>query len=200
MPGPLRRRMLGVVSYDVDDPADRAGSGCPVCDGSPRVLVAIRHDGMRRLTAELLASEYRCWVAADLDRSEALGPRLDVDPPDLLVVDASDFPDCCGASLDRFGHDRVVVIAPEPDPGYGAHALANGAGAWIPRERVGDDLGPAMRAILGCRHDPCPPGPPVAPPALESFREAAAARPSSSRGGNGSGRLGTGAGGEGSAP
>lgn len=51
----------------------------------------------------------------------------------------------------------MVVIGPEPDPGY--QALANGAGAWIPRELVGEGLGPAMRTILGCVHDPCPPHP-----------------------------------------
>lgn len=53
----------------------------------------------------------------------------------------------------------MVVIGPEPDPGYQAQALANGAGAWIPRELVGEGLGPVMRTILGCVHDPCPPRP-----------------------------------------
>lgn len=130
---------------------------CPVCDGLPRVLVAIRHPGMRRLTADLLASKYHCWVARDLPHGEGLAGMLAAQNPDLVVVDAADFPECCRRDLNRFPASRVVVIAPEPDPGYGAHALTNGAGAWIPRERVGEELGPAMRSILGCIHDPCPP-------------------------------------------
>lgn len=135
---------------------DQTTTGCPVCDGEPRVLVAIRHPGMRHLTGDLLAREYHCWVAADLGATEDLAGALVRRRPDLVVVDAADFPDCCG-SLDGFPRSRVVVIGPEPDPGYRAQAMAHGAGAWIPRERVGDELGGAMRAILGCVHDPCPP-------------------------------------------
>ena len=129
-------------------------TGCPVCDGSPRVLVAIRHPGMRRLTADLLTREYHCWVAADAAPGDGLAARIARDRPDLVVVDDADFPGCLRAP--GFPRQRVVVIAPEPDPGYRAHALGNGAGALIPREHVGDELGPAMRRILGCRHDPCP--------------------------------------------
>ena len=132
---------------------------CPVCDGEPRVLVAIRHPGMRHLTGDLLAREYHCWVARDLAADEPLADALVASHPDLVVVDTADFPDCCLDTLQGFPRARVVVIGPEPDPGYQAQALANGAGAWIPRERVGEDLGPAMRAILGCVHDPCPPRP-----------------------------------------
>ncbi|MDP1804202.1 MAG: hypothetical protein Q8K72_03460 [Acidimicrobiales bacterium] len=130
---------------------------CPVCDGQPRILVAIRHPGMRHLTGDLLAREYHCWVASDLAADEPLADALARVHPDLVVVDAADFPGCCLATLGGFPRARVVVIGPEPDPGYRAQAMANGAGAWIPRERVGEDLGPAMRSILGCVHDPCPP-------------------------------------------
>ena len=130
---------------------------CPVCDGQPRVLVAIRHPGMRHLTGDLLAREYHCWVASDLAADEPLADALANSHADLVVVDAADFPGCCLATLHGFPPARAVVVGPEPDPGYRAQALANGAGAWIPRERVGEDLGPAMRSILGCVHDPCPP-------------------------------------------
>lgn len=139
------------------DPAtSRPDTGCPVCDGAPRVLVAIRHRGMRRLTADLLAREYHCWTGADAVPGTGLADRIGRDHPDLVVVDDADFPACLPAEPAGFPVGRVVVIAPEPDPGYRAHALGNGAGAWIPRERVSDELGPAMRRILGCRHDPCP--------------------------------------------
>lgn len=138
-------------------------TGCPVCDGSPRVLVAIRHRGMRRLTADLLAREYNCWTGAEAVPGHGLAARIGRDRPDLVVVDDADFPGCLAAAPAGFPARRVVVIAPEPDPGYRAHALGNGAGAWIPRERVSDELGPAMRRILGCRHDPCPPPTPLRP-------------------------------------
>lgn len=145
------------------EPPLHLATGCPVCDGDPRVLVAIRHPGMRHLTADLLAREYHCWVASDLRADQSLADGLAAARPDLLVVDAADFPACCPRRFEGFPRSRVVVIGPEPDPGYRSQALGNGAGAWIPRERVGDDLGPAMRAILGCVHDPCPPHVPAAP-------------------------------------
>src|SRR3546814_15998022 len=73
--------------------------------------------------------------------------------PDLLVVDAGDFPACCQAAIDAFPRDRVVVIGPEPDPRYGASALAQGAAACVTRDTVGDELVPAILAALGCPPD-----------------------------------------------
>ena len=130
---------------------------CPVCDGTPRVLVAIRHVVMRRYAAEMLARECGCWVASGLAVGEMLPDAIDQFGPDLLVVDSSDFPACCQAALDAFPRDRVVVIGPEPDPSYGAAAAAHGAAACVARDNVGEQLIPTMRAILGCRHEHCPP-------------------------------------------
>lgn len=130
---------------------------CPVCDRRPRVLVAVRHAVMRRYAAELLARECGCWASGDVVAGEMLGDAIDRFRPDLLVVDSGDFPSCCQAALDAFPRDRVVVIGPEPDPGYRTNAVANGAGACIAREDVGELLVPTMRSILGCRHDHCPP-------------------------------------------
>lgn len=130
---------------------------CPVCDGTPRILVAIRHPVMRRYAAELLARECGCWAAGDACAWEMLGDAIERFRPDLLVVDAGDFPSCCQGALDAFPRERVVVIGPEPDPSYGAAAAANGAAACVSREDIGDQLVPTMRAILGCRHDHCPP-------------------------------------------
>lgn len=147
----------------------RHTAGCPVCDGSPRVLVAIRHAGMRHLTADLLAREYHCWVATEPWEVLAAGVRGV--RPDLLIVDEADFPACWLRRFPGFPRSRVVVIGPEPDPAYRSQAIGDGAGAWITRERVGEELGPAMRAILGCVHDPCPPHTPAShrharPPAV----------------------------------
>lgn len=139
-------------------PAAASIEACPVCDGNPRVLVAIRHPAMRRFTRELLERDHGCWVATAAGLEEPLELALARSHPDLLVVDAADFPNCCRAALERFPSDRVIVVGPEPDQSYRHAALAAGAGGWLPRERVDQDLGRAMRAALGCHHDPCPSG------------------------------------------
>ena len=131
---------------------------CPVCDGEPRVLVVMRHHAMLRYTRELLERECGCWVATEARSGPALARALDELTPDLLVIDAADFPACCAAALDHIPRDRVIVIGPEPDDAYRDVALVNGAGGWLAREQVADMLGGEMRRVLGCRHDPCPPG------------------------------------------
>lgn len=136
----------------------RTGVPCPVCDGTPRILVAVRHPAMRRFTRDLLEREYHCWVAAELNAGQPfeLDEALGRTGADLLVVDGSDFPASCRRSLAGPAARRVIVIGPEPDASYRHHALMAGATDWIPRERVGEELGPAMRRALGCVHDPCP--------------------------------------------
>jgi DNA-binding NarL/FixJ family response regulator len=131
---------------------------CPVCDGEPRVLVVMRHPTMRVLTRELLEREFNCWIATEADTDEKLTRALDRVSPDLMIIDAREFPSCCPAALDHIDADRVIVIGPEPDPSYEAAALGHGAGAWLARDRVGEDLAGEMRRIMGCVHDPCPPG------------------------------------------
>lgn len=126
---------------------------CAVCAGAPRVLVAIRHPTMCRYTAELLARECGCWAATETGGSEMLTDALLRVHPDLLVVDDGDFPACCRTALESFPPERVVVVGREPDPSYRSAALHEGAGAWVARDRMADDLVPAMRAALGCRHD-----------------------------------------------
>jgi DNA-binding NarL/FixJ family response regulator len=130
---------------------------CPVCDQSPSILLAIRHPVMRRWTAELLASEHGCWTVAQPRRGEMLAATIDRTRPALVIVDSVDFPACCRAALGALPRDRVIVVGPEPDLAYRNAALANGAGGWLSRENVGDELSSAMRRVLGCRHDPCPP-------------------------------------------
>lgn len=142
-----RRRIISGVSFEP----------CAASDGTPRVLVAVHHPVMRRYAAELLARECGSWTASVLTAGEMLPAAIDRFRPDLLVVDAGDFPACCQAAIGAFPRDRVIVIGPEPDPSYGAAALANGAAACVTRDNVGEELGPTMRAILGCRHENCPP-------------------------------------------
>jgi DNA-binding NarL/FixJ family response regulator len=130
---------------------------CPVCDTSPTVLLAIRHPVMRRWTGELLTSEHGCWTIAQPRRGEMLAAAIDRTRPAMVIVDSVDFPECCRAALGALPRDRVIVVGPEPDQAYRNAALANGAGGWLSREHVGDELSRAMRRVLGCRHDPCPP-------------------------------------------
>ena len=123
---------------------------CPVCDDTPRILFAVRHPVMRRYASELLADARGSWASSDVASGEMLGSAIDRFRPDLIVVDAGDFPACCQAAIDAYPRNRVVVIGPEPDPSYGAAALANGAGGCVTRDNVGDELVPTIRAVLGC--------------------------------------------------
>lgn len=130
---------------------------CPVCDGEPRVLVVMEHPAMLRFTRELLERECGCRVATEVCTEPALSRALGGLTPDLLVIDAADFPTCCFVALAYIPRDRVVVIGPEPDPAYRDAALLNGAGGWLARDDVAEQLGAEMRRVLGCRHDPCRP-------------------------------------------
>jgi hypothetical protein len=120
------------------------------------VLVALRHPAMRRFTRLLLARECRCWTPVEADVGGSLRSQLAARAPDLLVIDAADFPACCPTPSSGFPPGRVVVVGPEPDRSYRQAARAHGAGAWVARERVGEDLGREMRRVLGCTHGPCP--------------------------------------------
>ena len=129
---------------------------CPVCDSQPRVIVAVRHAPTRRMIVELLAREYGCWSATSVEEPDGLGVALTDCQPDLIIVDAGDFPECCQRALDAYPRERVVVIGPEPDSAYRRVALGLGAGAWLPRDEIADTLSEQMRVALGCSHGPCP--------------------------------------------
>lgn len=131
---------------------------CPVCDEAPTVLVAVRHPVMRRWTGELLASEHGCWTIAQPHRGELLVTAIHRTRPALVLVDSIDFPACCLAALGELPPGRVIVVGPEPDHAYRDAALGNGAAGWLARDEVADKLSAEMRRVLGCRHDPCPPG------------------------------------------
>ena len=130
---------------------------CPVCAGTPTVLVAVAHPAVRELTVELLRREHGCWQVRALAEPAALGRALAEASPDLLVIDAPDFARCCRDVLNGFPPERVVVVGPEPDLAYERAAHRAGAGAWLPRDRVAEDLSAGMRVALGCTHGPCPP-------------------------------------------
>lgn len=129
---------------------------CAVCEGTPRVFVAIRHRTMRDYTRDLIEHECRCWTACEMPVDGDLEREIQRFDPDLLVVDAADFPTCCRHALSSDAPPRVIVVGPEPDPSHRSAVLAGGAGSWILRERLADELGAEMRRLLGCTHGPCP--------------------------------------------
>src|SRR3546814_16116953 len=114
---------------------------------------------MRRFAAELLARECGCWASDDVAAGEMLASAIDRFRPDLLVVDAGDFPACCQAAMDAFPRDRVVVIRPEPDPSYGAAALPQGPAACVPPDTLGAESVHATRGAPLCRPHPLFPPP-----------------------------------------
>lgn len=126
-------------------PAD----GSPLPARLPVVLDAIRHPMMRRWSNELLAAEPDRWTVAQPEPGEMLVDAITRTAPDVVVVDTVDFPACCLDALDALPAGHVVVIGPEPDPGYRSAALAQGAAGWVSREHVGDELGAAVHAALG---------------------------------------------------
>ena len=163
MAGPARFGTLDGVDRDGREthlistgeaPEDR----CPVCDASPTVLVGVRHPVMRRWTIDLLDAEHGCWFVEQPRPAELLADAIERTRPALIVVDSADFPACCQAALAAVPLGRVIVIGPEPDAAYRRLALSHGAGGWLCRDHVGEELSTVMRAALGCHHRPCPPG------------------------------------------
>jgi hypothetical protein len=131
-----------------------SAEACPVCDGSPRVAVAVAHPAMRRMILELLEREHGCWNA--LVGDDDLCSIMHELQPDLVIVDSAAFPDRSCHQLGVYPCERIVVVGPEPDVAYKAVALQQGAGGWVARDDVADDLSAEMRKALGCIHSPCP--------------------------------------------
>ena len=125
--------------------------GCGVC---PCVLIAIAHPVMRRLILELLNREHDSWTASLLD--DDLSTALQALRPDLLILDSLELPRFGSDGRIGFPRKRIVVVGPEPDVAYRNAALGRGAGAWVARDELADQLGPAMRRALGQRSEPIP--------------------------------------------
>lgn len=137
-----------------DEPAGRPArsrvSGPGVTGTPPRrwtVLVAIHHLLVRDLAREVLQQGGTCSTVTPED-GEMLADALARCAPDLLVVDTGDFPACCREALRSFPRDRVVVVGPEPADDYYHSAIGLGAGAWISRDALADDLLTRVLALL----------------------------------------------------
>lgn len=96
-----------------------------------RVLVAVRHPGMRSLIAELLRRDCTCWQISASTESGT---------PDVAIVDSVDFPACCRSTTQPIEPCKVVVVTPEPSTTYGIAALEHGAAGYVARDDVGAEL------------------------------------------------------------
>jgi len=117
------------------------------------------HPTMRVLTSELLRHEGDCRVRVVTGHDQALAVALDQELPDLVVVDTARFPGCCPEALRRFPPGRMIVIGPEPGDPYRVTALAAGAGGWVARERVGEDLMAEVWRVFRVERNSCSPSP-----------------------------------------
>lgn len=124
---------------------------CSVGPGTPSVVVAVAHPALRRLTLELLEQDTTRWQLHPVTDRGDLAATVTPAGPDLVVLDDEDISWCCQLHPD-FARQHVIVIGPEPDPAYERAARGAGAGAWLCRDRVGEDLIPSMRSVLGCSH------------------------------------------------
>ena len=126
------------------------------CGLHPCVLIAIAHPVMRRLIRELLNRENDGWAAILLDTD--LATALLAFRPDLLVLDSVDLSRFGSDGLDGFPKSRIVVVGPEADVDYRNVTAGRGAGAWVARDELADDLAPAMRRVLAKQTAPPPNG------------------------------------------
>ena len=122
----------------------------------PCVLIAIAHPVMRRLVCELLNREQDGWAVILLD--DDLATALLAFRPDLVVLDSADLPRFGSDGLIGFPKKRIVVVGPEPDVDYRNVSAGRGAGAWVARDELADDLAPAMRRALVRWSEPLPNG------------------------------------------
>jgi DNA-binding NarL/FixJ family response regulator len=142
----------------------KVGDARPADGEGPQVVVAVAHRAMRTLIVILLERDHDCWAVSAIDGLNGLSAAA-TSQPAAVIVDAADFERCC-TELRRccFELPRVVVIGPEPDPAYRRAVLNRGAGAWLSREHVAEELPAVLRASLDCTRGSDPPRAGPAPP------------------------------------
>ena len=123
--------------------------------GRPRVVVAVPHRAMRDFIVELLYRDRDHWAVSAVDDVSELDDSSS-SHPDLVIVDTADFAGCCRRLPASMARARIVVIGPEPDPAYRGAALHCGAGAWLSRERVAEELCDALRSAHACTCESLP--------------------------------------------
>lgn len=133
---------------------ERGPPSCPLCTGTASVVVAVTHHTLRQLIVDLLEQDHASWEPHALADRGGLAALVTAARPDLVVLDDGNLA-WCRELFPVFSPQRVIVIGPEPDVAYKRAARRAGAGAWLTRDRVGEDLITCMRTVLGCMRDPC---------------------------------------------
>lgn len=119
---------------------------CNGCPGRPHVVVVIAHRRMRELTVELLRGDRGRWAVSAV--SSASEVDNDASTSDLVVIDTADLASVRRTLPATLALARVIVISPEPDLAYRNAALRCGAGGWLSRDRVAEDLCDTVCATL----------------------------------------------------
>ena len=123
--------------------------GDAVSTGRLHVVLVVAHGAMRALIVDLLDLDGGHWVVSAVDGVAELGDVVS-SHPDLVVIDTADFAGSCRRLPASFPLGRVIVIGPEPDPAYRHAALLRGAGAWLSRECVAEELCDALCSSYTC--------------------------------------------------
>jgi hypothetical protein len=108
---------------------------------------------MRIFIVELLTRDSGEWDVATVEDLATIVVKDGIHP-ELAIVDTSNFARCLSELPVGYAPGRLVVIGPEPDPAYRQAALEGGAGAWLSRDDVANDLGQAMRSTLELLPEP----------------------------------------------
>lgn len=112
-----------------------------------RVHVMVEHGTMRDLLTELVVREHGC-TATSSDPAPPVDADLHLGEGDVLVIDQRAFahPDWRRTAAQSAAF--VLVVAAEDDPSSQEAALAQGAHAWLPRERLAEELSREIRRVL----------------------------------------------------
>ena len=129
------------------------GCRCLACTGTPTVAVGVEHEALRQLIVALLSRDAVTWDVCPCSLRD-IAHTATANEADVAIVATAGFPASCGDLLDVFPANKLVVIGPEPENAYERAARAAGAGAWIARDRIAEDLRSALRTVLGCTRGP----------------------------------------------
>ena len=116
----------------------------------PRLLVADDHEDIRALLRSVLEPEFR--VVADFQDGRALVSAADRLSPDVIVTDIS-MPGLDGiaaatAIVRANPEARIVFVTVHNDRGLVDRGLAAGGLGYVLKREVGEELVPAVRAVL----------------------------------------------------
>lgn len=120
---------------------------------SPRVLLVEDHSLLQRMIQNLLVP-YVTFTAV-LDRAEAVEPSVRALQPDVLILDVS-LPGRSGMQVlpelrKNFPDLGIVIATNHTQAAYRTEALKRGADAFVSKDRLREDLWPAIQVAVSAR-------------------------------------------------